>query len=248
MSKYVFIKINDKKDYDLYWMETSKDESRYKSAKEKYGNTPTKYISELNRCGSDKLNRRAVCWYDLAAKNGDIEVANEIKSTFPSAFEEYNSVYDKEQERLQERERIIQRREAEKRAKEEAELNARNTNTGYYNYDINSKGYFALSDKLFASLANFGAIVKKSSVDTRENFNKFDTSLMNRDGRAYLCIKKYSVELNGISKDYIIGNMTNEGGGTFGWMFQNDSQRYSWKEYSQILKNDINNTFNININ
>lgn len=204
--------------------------SRFNDLMNKVGDKPKNYLSQLSRCKGDKKGERAQVFYDLAKKNDLTETAEAIKEAYPEVTKK-----EKEQEEAKRREAA--REERKQRAEKELASKEKQVenliafgDSGIVFFHTNRA--LARADKLFTKLVdkNDGLVVEVRQGDT-----SVGRDYEARNGRAWTIANKYVLTFNGEKKYINVANVTNEGGGTYGFIV-NRGPKTTWRDAQRRIE------------
>lgn len=242
--------------------ESEKSKRRFNDLKEKYGDDPKHYLSQLSRCKGTKLKSRVAMFYQNAISQNLMNVASAIKEAYPEDYDpkevEKNKNLKKEEEARAAAEARRKKKEESKAAADKASKEAIEGGKSYCSFDYNPGSYMASPDKLFTS------IVKKFPTGVSVTRTDGDTSVgksyEHRNGRVWTIAHRYTVSTKKGSVVFDIASLTNEGwnpseksgystksgkkvfvGRSYGW-FLNGAKR-SFSEIRSIVLEKVSKLF-----
>lgn len=195
--------------------------ARFNDLMNKVGDKPKNYLSQLSRCKGDKKEERAQVFYDLAKKNNLTETAEAIKEAYPE-------VTKKEKNRKKKSDKRKQQEIASKEQQVENLIAFGDSGIVFFH----TNRALARADKLFTKLVdkNKGLVVEVHQGDT-----SVGRDWEARNGRAWTIANKYILTFNGEKKYINVANVTNEGGGTYGFIV-NRGPKASWRDAQQRIE------------
>lgn len=211
--------------------ESEKSTRRFNDLKEKFGDDPKHYLSQLSRCKGTKLKSRVAIFYQNAISQDLMNVASAIKEAYPEDYDpkevEKNKNLKKEEEAKAAAEVRRKRKEEAKAATDKASKEAIEGGKSYCSFEYNPGSYMASPDKLFTSLIKkypTGLSVIRTDGDT-----SVGESYEHRNGRVWTIAHKYTVSTKNDSIVFDIASLTNEG-----WD-PNEKSGYSTKSGKKIF-------------
>lgn len=193
---------------------------RFYDLKAKVGDNPKHYLSQISRCKGFKKEMRIEQFYSLAVKNGLTKTAEAIKEAYP---EQYDSDEIEQQKQAQEEAKRKERMQLKAAKKAELESQANKQVEDIANGAASAIVFFIEPSEYFKSLYRFlNKIVKAVPSGLAITIQSGDPSIgaryEARNGRAWTVAERVEFIYKGKSEVFNVGNITNEGGGSYGWL------------------------------
>ena len=244
--------------------EDDKSSRRFQDLKEKFGDDPKHYISQLARCKGAKQKKRVAVFYQSAISQDLLNVASAIKEAYP---EDYDPMEVERNKKIKEEEEAKAAAEARRKKKEEAKAEVEKASKdaieggkSYCSFDYNPDSYMASPDKLFVSL------IKKHptgmSIIRTDGNTSVGASYEHRNGRIWTIAHKYTVSTKNGVLSFDIASLTNEGwdpneksgystktgkkvfvGRSYGWFL--DGVKRTFSDIRSIVQSKVESLFKV---
>lgn len=193
---------------------------RFYDLKAKVGDNPKHYLSQISRCKGFKKEMRIEQFYRLAVENGLTETAEAIKEAYP---EQYDPDEIEQQKQAQEEAKRNERRQLIAAKKAALESKANKQVEDIANGAASAVVFFIEPSSHFKSLHRFlNNIVKQVpsglAITIKNGNPSIGASYDARNGRAWTIAERVEFIYQGKSEVFNVGNITDEAGGSFGWL------------------------------